>query len=211
MPFKNFTSGSVLTASDVNTYLAKQAVNQTTSGLPTPSPSAGFTLYETDTHKLKIYTTTATGYVPPWNLPWGLVGSATVTTNITGIGTTTTDLTGLSISAALVKNRQYRINWMAPLLQGATSARAIIFLQVNGIDVANTQTNIAAGERQTPSGIYTFGLGVTSTPSGLPTTTGTYTVKLRGQASAGTFQTDLSTTQPAIFTIEDVGPATTPA
>ncbi|WP_030487264.1 hypothetical protein [Micromonospora chokoriensis] len=55
MPFKTFTVGEVLTAGDVNNYLAKQAVISCTSGTRPSSPGAGMTIYETDTNLLRIY------------------------------------------------------------------------------------------------------------------------------------------------------------
>ena len=48
MPFKTFTS-TVLSSSDVNTYLMKQAVITCTSGTRPGSPVTGMVIYETDT------------------------------------------------------------------------------------------------------------------------------------------------------------------
>lgn len=76
MAFKTFTVGEVLTASDVNTYLAKQAVIVCTSGTR-PTAAEGMTIYETDTDLLKTYNGTAwvtssqvagpTSYTPTWS------------------------------------------------------------------------------------------------------------------------------------------------
>ena len=55
MAFKTFTAGETLTASDVNTYLAKQAVIVCTSGTRPASPVEGMTIYETDTDRLACY------------------------------------------------------------------------------------------------------------------------------------------------------------
>lgn len=49
MPLKTFNPGDVLTSSDVNTYLMKQAVIKCTSGTRPSSPADGDTIYETDT------------------------------------------------------------------------------------------------------------------------------------------------------------------
>jgi len=56
--FKTFTVGEVATASDVNTYLMKQAVIVATSGTRPSSPPEGMTIYETDTDCLLSYDAT---------------------------------------------------------------------------------------------------------------------------------------------------------
>lgn len=55
MPFKTFNTGDVLTASDVNTYLAKQAVITCTSGSRPSTPVEGMTIYETDTDRINTW------------------------------------------------------------------------------------------------------------------------------------------------------------
>lgn len=55
MAFKTFTAGSVLTASDVNTYLMRQAIITCTSSTRPASPSEGMTIYETDTNSFYTY------------------------------------------------------------------------------------------------------------------------------------------------------------
>lgn len=56
MPFKTFTAGDVLTASDVNTFLMNQSVIVCTSSTRPSSPVEGQTIYETDTDVYKTYT-----------------------------------------------------------------------------------------------------------------------------------------------------------
>lgn len=50
----------------------------TSSTYPT-SPTAGMLIYETDTNKFLQYTTSTTGWQPPWNTPWGEIGYAQTT------------------------------------------------------------------------------------------------------------------------------------
>jgi hypothetical protein len=98
MAFKVFTPG-VLTSSDVNTFLMRQAVITCTASTRPASPNEGMTIYETDTDLYRTYTGTdwlptaqfiapdyAT-YTPTWT---GLtVGNATVNTaRFTVIGKT---------------------------------------------------------------------------------------------------------------------------
>lgn len=61
MAFKTFAPG-VLTSSDVNTFLMRQAVITCTSSTRPASPSEGMTIYETDTDALAIYTGSAWQY-----------------------------------------------------------------------------------------------------------------------------------------------------
>jgi hypothetical protein len=58
MAFKTFTPG-VLTASDVNTFLMRQAVITCTSSTRPASPNEGMTIYETDTKRTLVYSGTA--------------------------------------------------------------------------------------------------------------------------------------------------------
>lgn len=61
MAFKTFAPG-VLTSSDVNTFLMRQAVITCTSSTRPSSPSEGMTIYETDTDAVAIYTGSAWRY-----------------------------------------------------------------------------------------------------------------------------------------------------
>lgn len=56
MPYKTFTAGEILTASDVMTYLMNQVVVICTSGTRPSAPTEGRVIYETDTDKLMVYT-----------------------------------------------------------------------------------------------------------------------------------------------------------
>lgn len=76
MAFKTFVAGDVLTASEVNTYLMKQAVITCTSATR-PTPVAGMVIYETDTNRLQVYNGSA--WVPE------SVPKATYTPTLTSI------------------------------------------------------------------------------------------------------------------------------
>ena len=58
MPFKTFAA-EVLTASDVNTFLIRQAVITCTSTTRPASPTEGMLIYETDTDDYRFYTGSA--------------------------------------------------------------------------------------------------------------------------------------------------------
>jgi len=93
MAFKTFTSGAVLTAADVNTYLAQQAVVVCTSTTRPSSPPEGMVVYETDTDALVTYQGAA----------W--VRTSAVTTS--AVETYTPTLTQSSSVAATVNEARY--------------------------------------------------------------------------------------------------------
>jgi hypothetical protein len=55
MGYKLWTPGELLTSTDVNEYLMKQAVIRCTSGTRPSSPTEGMTIYETDTDAFMVY------------------------------------------------------------------------------------------------------------------------------------------------------------
>lgn len=59
MAFKTFNDGDVLTETDLNTYLMRQAVVKCTSGARPSSPTEGDVIYETDTDALLIHSGSA--------------------------------------------------------------------------------------------------------------------------------------------------------
>lgn len=85
MAFKTFTAGSVLTASDVMTYLMNQVVIVCTSGTRPGSPSEGMTIFETDTDKYLSYSGSAwielgkVGAWTTWTHGWnGTISNGTI-------------------------------------------------------------------------------------------------------------------------------------
>jgi hypothetical protein len=82
MAFKTFTPG-VLTSSDVNTFLMRQAVIVCTSTTRPASPNEGMTIYETDTKLYRSYSGTAWEII----LEPGAWRSYTVSFNNQGSGT----------------------------------------------------------------------------------------------------------------------------
>lgn len=104
MAFKNFIDGVTLPAADINTYLAKQAVIVCTSG-SRPSPAVvGMTIYETDTARMLVYAAATATWQPPWNMPWGLQGYATLTSASSAVSAITD--AGLSVTWTAVANRR---------------------------------------------------------------------------------------------------------
>lgn len=59
MVYKLWAFEELLTSSDLNSYLMKQAVIGCTSGTRPSSPTTGMTIYETDTGEIRVYSGSA--------------------------------------------------------------------------------------------------------------------------------------------------------
>lgn len=203
MAFKTFTAGAVLTASDVNTYLAKQAVVVCTSTTRPSSPPEGMTIYETDTDKMLTYTTSTTGWVPPWNMPWGVISTTTGTAQ-TGIANSATDLTGQTATFTAVANRRYRIRSTTHVYDGG-SATAAGYCHLYVQDGTNT-LNVVGFRLPNLTNVFTYHAEAVTT-----LTAGSHTVKIQADTDAGTIKTYVSTGYVLAFTVEDIGPSAAPA
>jgi hypothetical protein len=200
MAFKTFADGDALPAADLNTYLMGQALVKATSSTRPSSPGEGSAVYETDTDKLVVYTTATTGWVPPWNLPWGRIGSGSTTSAQTGVGATPTDLTSLTATATLVANRYYRATLHVPYTQ-VTSPGTANFIILNGAtNVGGCSVTLDATEYGTASIECLF-----------TASSGSATVKAQASTTGGTLSTNVSANSPALLIIEDVGPSAAPA
>ena len=214
MAFKTFTAGAVLTASDVNTYLAKQAVIVCTSSTRPASPPEGMTIYETDTDKMLTYVSSGTGWVPPWNKPWGVVtatsggtsgyGYVKLTSSAqSGIGSTATDITNATVTFTAVANRLYRITAQADLIGTALSVGQLQVL-VDGTATASALQPVTgssgAWQDRSPSIVYATTL-----------TAGARTVKLAASVQTGSLTVNHATATPTTLIVEDAGPVGAPA
>ena len=214
MAFKTFTAGAVLTASDVNTYLAKQAVIVCTSTTRPSSPPEGMTIYETDTDKLLTYVSSTTGWVPPWNQPWGVVAASSGGTSgygyvkltssaQTGIGSSATDITNATVTFTAVANRLYRVTAQADLI-GSTATTAQFQVLVDGTASATAVSQVtgSSGAYQDRMPTITYATTLTS---------GSHTIKLAASISSGSLTISHATATPTILIVEDAGPAGAPA
>lgn len=86
MAFKLWTSGELLTAADVNTYLSQQVIIRCTSGTRPSSPSEGMHIYETDTKKTLRYTGSAWEAVASSRISYTPSLTATTTNPTLGTG-----------------------------------------------------------------------------------------------------------------------------
>ena len=111
--FKNFTAASVLTASDVNNYLMEQSVMSFAStgarDVQITAPEQGMVAYVRSGDSSEgFYTRNNTSWRkgPGWNAPWGVMGSAKITSATAA--TTATLVTGSSIDYSQIQNRRYK-------------------------------------------------------------------------------------------------------
>ena len=204
MTIPTFVAGQVLTASQVNN-LAKQVVVTCTSGTRPSSPPEGMTIYETDTDKLLTYTTATTGWVAPWNTPWGRIGSAASTAATSSIGSSNTDVNGLSVTWTAVANRYYLTTVMVPIYQQTTAA-GVAYLSV--ADGSNNEKIVS--QVTCPAGS-----AATLTVRILETVTaGSTTRKARIKQDGGGGATGAiayASNYPATILVEDLGPSAAPA
>jgi hypothetical protein len=200
--FKTFTAGSVLTASEMNTYLMKQAVIVCDSTADYPSsPVEGMTVYDKGADALRVYTTATTTWKAPWNLPWGYVTSANITSNSANL-TTLTDITGLSVTPTVVANRQLKITFTG-FLDSTVSTDSIASYITDGSNTQLMQGYVAG-----------IGGGTTHTVIAYVTTTAgspTYKVRAARVSGTGNVKIGASATTPATIMVEDIGPSGAPA
>ena len=210
--FKTFTAGSVLTASEMNTYLMKQAVIVCDSTADYPSsPVEGMTIYDKGADKLLTYTTATTTWKAPWNMSWGVVAATAGGTSGYGyvratsaIGVSgTNDITGLTVTFNAVANRLYQIVGAAAGTHSTASTLGTLILDIDGSSAGGCNlilnTAGAGNDRH-------FVIDQLTTLS-----TGSHTVKLRGSSASGTLTFQGSTSQPIVLSVVDIGPVGGPA
>lgn len=214
---KTFTAGSVLTASDVNSYLMNQAVIAAQSTDRPTSPSPGMTIWETDTKRLMVYQSATTGWTPPWNMAWGVVqgtsggtltsgayyGYVKVTANQTITANTQTDVTSATFTFLPVANRLYRITAMFDGAKTVGSTATVVNFQLNvgGSAVASSvfAVNTPAANADRFGAInYVGTLSATSTIVKLTAASDMSGQGVIVQGAAAT---------PTVLCVEDAGPA----
>lgn len=135
---KVFTSGEILTAADVNSFLMDQSVmvfaDSTARGSAIPSPSEGMATYLQDVNQLQVYDGSQFG-------PVGSVLQVVSTTKTDTFSTTSstpTDLTGLSVN----------------ITPTATSSKVLVIFNVSlGGSSRDTRPRVLLVRDSTPIGI----------------------------------------------------------
>jgi len=218
--YKNFTAGSVLTASDTNNYLMTQSImyfsSTTARDTALPSPVDGMTAYigSNDANEgLWTYNGTSWQKGPGWNAPWGVVAATSGGTSSRGYATTTsssstttstTDWSGLTVTFTAINNRIYRTIVMGNLTSdnasGSDYARLVI---------ANSSNTVLASSQAIVQNGVTEGRTVSYVEAGI---SGSTVRKARvnralGEGSVSGFG---SSTFPASIVVEDIGPSGAP-
>lgn len=218
MAYKTFVAGDVLTASDVNTYLAKQAVIVVANSASRPSsPTQGMTVYEQDTNRLLTYTTATTGWQPPWNTAWGVKDYSKITSNSASVSSTAgTNLATMTLS--IVEGRLYRFHANGILNMTTNGDRFQVLLKDSGgSEIArlfdftgpNVGTVSTVGSTYT-GGIYRHGFSGHVMYVAATTTTTTFSFWLSRSGGSGSATIDAAASAPAYYAVEDVGATAQP-
>ena len=206
--FKNFTTASVLTASDVNNFLMEQTVMSFAStgarDVQVTAPEDGMVAYirsNDSSEGLYTYNGTTWRKGPGWNAPWGVMGVALQTATTASTTATVIDV-GLSITYDHVANRRYRYTYSCNAFSGAGAVDLRVTNSSN-VDLANSASRIqipGASQISTLTKVFYFS----------PTTSASITHKVRfnGTVSCQIYGDATYSNQ---FIIEDIGPAGVPA
>lgn len=191
-------------------------ISVTSTTHPTTT-TIGNAIVETDTWNLKQYTTSTTGYQPPWNLPWGEVCYVQRTTAPADTTNTEGDLV-TAITFTAVANRIYEFTWHCPLMVPSNTVDGE-YLKVKLTDNANTMVMLMG--QKGFAAVATVGSDSQRTTADwrvrlTTVSAGSQTYKVRGVLSSATGAVQYSasaTTDPGPMwvSVRDLGPSTTPA
>lgn len=177
------------TKDDFNPTLCTSATRPSTGGLP----YEGQSIYETDTKKTLQYTSVATGWVPPWNLPWGLLGYSAVNTSQTGINALT-DLTNLTSTVTVAANRRIKVTGFGNFnVNGALIMD--FFIKEGSTELQRSQWTMDAAQYISPI------VQVILAPSG-----GSHTYKLAVSVTANSLSMEAAGSPVSYILVEDIGP-----
>jgi hypothetical protein len=130
-------------------------------------------------------------------LPWGIMATASKTSNQTGISTVT-DITSLTVTFTAVSTRYYRTTIWSLVRQNTAAGTSVIQI-TDGSNVQKTEGDFYIG---TAGGFGT--LCVQCVETGL---TGSTTRKGRALTASNTMDVIASSTFPAFILVEDIGQA----
>lgn len=194
--FKNFTAGSVLTASDVNNYLMEQSVmvfaNAAARDAAITSPERGMAVFLSDSASLLFYYGATTGWRPAWNQPWGLNLFQTYATQQTSNFTQT-------YSVDIVANRRYMLT-MTSQFRNNTDACGINFSSVfDGTTSAALTATVPGANRENVANMVHIYVASTTKTANVG-----FTISL---ANGGTFTFNPTGFAPTYFSVQDIGAA----
>jgi hypothetical protein len=216
--FKTFTTASVLTASDVNNYLMEQSVMSFAStgarDVAITAPEAGMVAYirSNDSSEGLYHRTSASTWRkgPGWNAPWGVMGSAKITTATAA--TAATLVTGSSIDYSQIQNRRYKYTVFGHALWSVAGVTSDLF----GCAITNGTGTVFSDCNVNPTGTglsssFATAFAFTWYEDAASSAAITRQLRVRRAAGAGgtvTFFADA--TRIGSFIIEDIGPSGAP-
>ena len=172
-----------------------------TSGTHPGSPTAGMTIYETDTGNTLVYQGATDTWTPPWNTAWGLMFQKVISTDVAHVQGTT--IAGFTQSVTEIANRWLRIE--ATLRIKDSNASEAIEVQFERAASVLYRFDKSVGtdspSTRTIDGAYTFA-----------SSAGTHSFTTVVNISVGSGDLTLvGTTGPCQWNIYDVGPNGTPS
>ena len=190
MAYKVFTNGSVLPASDVNTYLMDQSVmvfsSSATRAAALTAPVEGMLTWLQDTNKYENYNGSA--WVALGSSPILQVVSTTKSDTFTMASTTFADVTGLTVSIT-PSSATSKIYVMANVSGSATPASVALQMRLMrnstaiGVgDVAGSRTPVSMATVPSDNGQMNA-LPVTFLDSPATTSATTYKIQIRGNTA----------------------------
>lgn len=207
--FKTFTAGSILTASDTNTYLMQQSTmvfaTTTARDAAITAPSDGMMCYVNSgdaNEGLYSYNGSAWRKGAGWNAPWGVVMNKAQTTSFTTTSTSGATITNFTQSVPLVNNRTYRMSLSVNLSNSTASAFNAFYIRVGGTSIQSSQ--MVCGNT---SNVFSHAFTTYYTA----TSTATATVDVLASVNAGTMTIGASAGFGSTFIVEDMGPSGAPA
>ena len=180
--------------SKVNTRLTSLVTSTTR---PTTNLYRGQTIFETDTGNTLVWYGATSGWLSPWEQPWGEVAYVEGTAVQSAYGPAETDITGASVTWTALTGRKYLLVGTASLLQNTAAGVMQLRLttSANALQDAKAATLAAAD------------FGSFTVQKRLTGLSGSVTYKLRATSSAGTISTNQSSVNPTVLSVVDVGPA----
>lgn len=143
MPYKQFTNGSPLPASDLNTFLMDQSVmtfaNATARTEALPTPKEGMVTWLEDSNRLDVWSGSAWILV---NDNAASVPLSTVTTAgdlIVGTGNATVGRIGIGTNGQILTSNGTTATWTSPAAAGGAS---VVWSLLGTVNLASTPTSI---------------------------------------------------------------------
>lgn len=203
--YRAWADGEVLTSANLIDFIQKNVVIPCDSSSDYPDSSTrreGMTVWDKNLDRLLVYTTTTTGWVPPWNLAWGRVAGASSTAATSSIGASTGDINNLSVTWTAVANRNYLTTVFVPIYQQGGGDGLVVLSIADGSNAERIQTqrNVVAGNAT--------GLFLRSVET---VTAGSNTRKARISVTASSGTIAYAANYPATILVEDIGPSAAPA